>query len=739
MNWDILKVYGCLTPSKAAPCSTPTPPGNPPPPVKCCDDPDYSDSNPNVCGDNPPRLILRPAYALKQPLQQVTYETVLLANGTETVVDTGLTYSSSNGAVAQVGQTGNCSTVGAGIASIAVEYGGQTAYAQIEVIGSCASHQTDFVILIDDSASMGLAFSNQFASKLSFAKQTAANFIDTMDLTKDQAAVFSFSASTANLIQGWTQDATSIKTAINGIAQTGDRTNLKAGLQRVVNYLAGQAAPNRTLAIVLFSDGENKTGGNPLPVAQTFQSGGNSIIVVVGCRAYNGGFLLLEGIASGGFFINAHQATQANVPDWLSGLKGYICSGNCLPPSNICVPYAALNYTGFANWNVTGKVDLIGSGGQPLFDILPGHGLYVDMNGSSAPWNGGLATKTVFGFTQNGGGTRQYRLRFKLAGNQREDNGPYKVRARIANLINTVISITDWKQGFTEYSYDFAGPSVSTPSSIQITTESIPAGANQSYGTLLDDVYLESSESGAFDDTVVIFHDNFDTENLTCFPNNCNDSETPGCGAVQPPEIVIMDYADDLFKLGGCDLAGETFCSSGAAWDGSMVQRPSGGTDCIWKWESSVDGVRGLDSGKKIYVAGVAFIEATLTWQFSLTMVTCTGLAETGLADVAFYSKSCGSDPTGVYTKTSGCADAPGTITIGLPGNIAGIGCGYGCYASGCLDATPLPAQVPDPNPTTDIEPCALTAAATSTTYIQTTPALGQGGTGLGDDTTVLT
>ena len=73
----------------------------------------------------------------------------------------------------------------------------------------------------------------------------------------------------------------------------------------------------------------------------------------------------------------------------------------------------ALNYTGFTNWNVPdGTVDVIGAG---FFDLLPGHGRYVDLDGSTGN-AGRLESKTLF--TLDPG---DYRLDFLLAGSQRGD------------------------------------------------------------------------------------------------------------------------------------------------------------------------------------------------------------------------------------------------------------------------------------------------------------------------------
>jgi hypothetical protein len=68
-----------------------------------------------------------------------------------------------------------------------------------------------------------------------------------------------------------------------------------------------------------------------------------------------------------------------------------------------------LNYSGFANWNVTGgTVDLIGNG---FFDFYPGNGLYVDLDGSTF-MPGLLSSKLTFA-----PGT--YLVQFDLGGSQR--------------------------------------------------------------------------------------------------------------------------------------------------------------------------------------------------------------------------------------------------------------------------------------------------------------------------------
>jgi hypothetical protein len=73
---------------------------------------------------------------------------------------------------------------------------------------------------------------------------------------------------------------------------------------------------------------------------------------------------------------------------------------------------SALNYSGFANWNVTGQVDLVKSGDFSV-TCQGGTGSCVDLDGSPGP--GRITTKNFFSF---GAGDR-VRFQFGQSGNQR--------------------------------------------------------------------------------------------------------------------------------------------------------------------------------------------------------------------------------------------------------------------------------------------------------------------------------
>jgi len=85
---------------------------------------------------------------------------------------------------------------------------------------------------------------------------------------------------------------------------------------------------------------------------------------------------------------------------------------------------AKYNYTGFANWNVLdGSVDLLGNG---FDDIYPGHGLYLDLDGTSKNAVT-LSSKTSF-YLSSG----VYELVFELGNNPWQSN-PNIMEVRLGN------------------------------------------------------------------------------------------------------------------------------------------------------------------------------------------------------------------------------------------------------------------------------------------------------------------
>jgi len=143
---------------------------------------------------------------------------------------------------------------------------------------------------------------------------------------------------------------------------------------------------------------------------------------------------------------------------------------------------AALNYTGFANWTVTGggTVDLIGNGS---WDFLPGHGMYVDLDGSTL--NAGLMAHVQ---SLNAG---SYVFSFDLAGNQYAGNrnqypntGNETVTVSVNNISSTYILPPT--QAFTTYSIPF------TLSTTGPVTLSFHDDSHDNIGALLDNTKVSS-------------------------------------------------------------------------------------------------------------------------------------------------------------------------------------------------------------------------------------------------------
>lgn len=142
-----------------------------------------------------------------------------------------------------------------------------------------------------------------------------------------------------------------------------------------------------------------------------------------------------------------------------------------------------LDWDGGGVWTVTdGKVDLIGKNGSTLYDLLPGNGMYVDLDGDGDP--GVLATNATF--TLLPGVT--YTLQFEIAGNQ--GNQPLlspsaedTVRVTLGSFTTDIV--VPKAQGFELVVINIVGDG----SAGALTFENLEAGGDKQ-GALLDDVLL---------------------------------------------------------------------------------------------------------------------------------------------------------------------------------------------------------------------------------------------------------
>ena len=140
-------------------------------------------------------------------------------------------------------------------------------------------------------------------------------------------------------------------------------------------------------------------------------------------------------------------------------------------------------WPGNANWAVSdGTVDMIGkdSVGTELWNLLPGNGLYLDMDGSSNPGDAGKITSNSISLAPG-----NYVLSFDIAGNQRGGSDD-AVLVEVSGLLTGSVSMIPSGQPFTTINMSFA---VATGTSATISFEGV-GGDNA--GALLDNVALNS-------------------------------------------------------------------------------------------------------------------------------------------------------------------------------------------------------------------------------------------------------
>lgn len=480
---------------------------------RCLIVPVASETNPPP--NDPGVLELRPETAVVPKLGSVQFKTFLIANGVEQEVTSGLTYKSSSTTIAIIGAIGgNATGVSEGIVTISVEWQDLEAFSQLQVVESCEATVNGLMVVLDNSESMSQVMGSGYGSKLDFAKFLAMQFAGEVNITKDKVGLVTFAAS-ATLVSALTDDNLSVKSAIGNVGFIPEETDIEAGLDLAIDTLT-QAGVDRRV-ILLLTDGQLTDGNEPASLAQQFRSAGG-VIIAVGIRAGLEAFQRLEKVANGGFFISAYNAaTGQDAKTYVSGIKGYLCAGNCCPEGGMSVGMGALNYANWSNWDAIGKVDLIGNG---FFDLIPGNGLFVDLVGSSKPWSGGLSSKNSFTFIAG----HQYALKYKLAGNQRANVPGYKVRVIAGSLSNVVWTMDDWRQDFTDFVDTFNGNG--STGKLLFIQETIPTSDEaQSFGILLDQISLRDVTTGE-----ILFAENFDNENSTFIPEKC------------PPQGYTYDY-----------------------------------------------------------------------------------------------------------------------------------------------------------------------------------------------------
>jgi Mg-chelatase subunit ChlD len=400
-----------------------------PPIDERCSDPAFALQNPDVC-PVAPQLVVKPSFALACQLGSVQFKAFSVVNGVETDVSDLATFQSSDPNIAVVSaSSGNATGLTEGSVSVYASYQGKIAFAELTVLGEdcCEERHVAMMVLVDRTRSMSQSFGGSYLTKLAFAKAAATRFISEVNEQKDIVGLMEFTASSQSVLSPPVADKDAVAALVPGIAQTQQLTTFFNAMTEAVTQLAAVTADLKI--ILLISDGEDTDTSyadeeNPLTVAADFKSQGG-VIIALGVRSHNFGYNLMSAFATGGFFLNAHTDVAAATLNYLSGLKGYLCAGNCTPNGDTSEATGALNYCNFINWNVVdGHVDLLGNG---FLDLLPGNGLYVDLAGSRSAFKGALQSKNSYAIEDG----KSYRIKLKLAGNQRVNASPNTVRVKV--------------------------------------------------------------------------------------------------------------------------------------------------------------------------------------------------------------------------------------------------------------------------------------------------------------------
>lgn len=487
---------------------------SPPPPDNRCSDPSFVLANPGVCAATP-ILIIKPGVLLTCVLGSVQFRAFLEQNGVESQPTSGVVFSSSNPDVAIVGAiSGNTTGIAAGTVTISATYQGITATASLTILGGisksegcCGGTEVATVVLIDTSKSMSLQFGGNYATKEDFAKALAAQYVGETNYQKDLIATVTFDSTNVTLapLIGTVPGIAAQVALIQAVLASQNLTGIGQALLAAIGLLSPVNAQVKN--IVLLTDGEDHdtvVGNAPIPIAASWKNGGG-ILTCVGIRAHDTGYNLLNTMATGGFFLNAYPAVVADVLTDLSGLKGYICAGNCAPAGDTFINKPVTNYTSLKNWTIDGTINLFGPG---LYDVLPGNGLYLNF-----PVPTSIISKSTFQFMAG----KTYRIAVVAAGNQVTANPTASLLVQGATTggskFSQTINVPDFMQQPHEFAFNFT-PQV-TFSDQLVVSSGISDNAIFSAPLVLEVSITDVTDS------VTMFDDTFNDENLTYVPPAC--------------------------------------------------------------------------------------------------------------------------------------------------------------------------------------------------------------------------
>ena len=503
-----------------------------------CSDPAFALANPDAC---PPQtqLIVKPSFAVACALGSIQFRAFITLQGVETDVTSLTTFSTSDAGVAVIAVvgagTGNATGLTAGEATIQAAYNGMTGSATMQVLAGtdcCSARSVGMLLLVDVTKSMTQPFGGAYATREDFARNAAVKWAGNVNGTKDKVAVTTFTDSGMNTLQAFTSDTGLAKAAAQTITATTQTTGFSVALQSAIAALGAAGTDEQVLVVI--SDGEDEdtaeatAADDPLAIANQFKQNGG-IVICLGCRASDtaNGFTFLSQLATGGFFINGLPDSPDEGINYLTGLMGYVCAGDCTPDGDVMQASGELNYTGFADWIVSsGNVDLFGNG---FFDLLPGNGLYVNLAGSTVVHNGILRTKTSIPVTAG----HDLTVTLRIAGNQIDADFGAGVHVQVINhatqavIMDRVLGVPNYTMPFTPMAVTFSVPVGVTAVDIKIQESDSGTPPDPRWSILLKSVVVLDATTSA-----TLYSGDFDSENVEYIPPRCGVGTTffPGFG-----------------------------------------------------------------------------------------------------------------------------------------------------------------------------------------------------------------
>lgn len=305
-----------------------------------CSDPVFASANPSICG-NPITLVLSPSVASIPVAGTQQYSTFLTQGGNNITVTQGLVFSSSDSTIASITSPAGVATgVTAGTVIITATWHGYTGAAQLTVSTAsggmgppggplCNGVTADFVVLIDNSLSMGIN------SRLSIAKQAATGLVNSIALGSGncRVAIAYFDGSPNTAPAAWTQspwssDGPTLIAAINAVPQTTFNTQVLGGYTLALGGFTGSSATYKSL--IILSDGAwSDDASSGISAARLL----NVTTVCGGIYASGQGFTQLQAAVTPGYFYNLSTGSgstctmPACLYQSLSQFPSQVCSG----------------------------------------------------------------------------------------------------------------------------------------------------------------------------------------------------------------------------------------------------------------------------------------------------------------------------------------------------------------------------------------------------------------------------